>query len=214
MSQTIEIQGRPWQAHELEEIRQWVQQRQGWSRYRLSRGPIVVGVALVAAGPRPPWTMATLTLGQIRQQDVRGFCAVRRSRVTALATERAVHFVAEAGPFKPPRLEGRLCYFGQCIVRDPQNVAEAALFPERDLQGRDLRIFACGVLHDLRVDRCRRRVRNALQDGLVEFQFVGVAAGAVVGKLDRNHVGAANRVHRCARPQRRQSFTVLSRCVR
>ena len=104
-----------------------------WSRYRLSRGPIVVGVALVAAGPRPPWTMATLTLGQIRQQDVGGFCAVRRSRVTALATERAVHFVTEAGPFKPPRLERRLGYFGQCIVRDLQNVAEATLFPEHDL---------------------------------------------------------------------------------
>jgi Druantia protein DruA len=37
MSQSIEIQGRPWQAHELEEIRHWVQQRQRWSRYRLSR---------------------------------------------------------------------------------------------------------------------------------------------------------------------------------
>lgn len=37
MSKTIEIQGRRWQAHQLEELRQWVEENPGWSRYRLSR---------------------------------------------------------------------------------------------------------------------------------------------------------------------------------
>lgn len=37
MSETIELQGRHWQAHELEQIRQWVAAKPGWSRYRLSR---------------------------------------------------------------------------------------------------------------------------------------------------------------------------------
>src|ERR1035437_10932527 len=37
MSETIELQGRAWQARELEQIRQWVEQNPTWSRYRLSR---------------------------------------------------------------------------------------------------------------------------------------------------------------------------------
>src|SRR6266496_247408 len=37
MSETIELQGRAWQARELEQIRQWVAQNPTWSRYRLSR---------------------------------------------------------------------------------------------------------------------------------------------------------------------------------
>ena len=37
MSETIELQGRTWQARELEQIRQWVAQNPTWSRYRLSR---------------------------------------------------------------------------------------------------------------------------------------------------------------------------------
>jgi len=37
MSQTIQLQGRRWQSHELEQIRQWVEQNPTWSRYRLSR---------------------------------------------------------------------------------------------------------------------------------------------------------------------------------
>ena len=37
MSETIELQGRAWQACELEQIRQWVEQNPTWSRYRLSR---------------------------------------------------------------------------------------------------------------------------------------------------------------------------------
>ena len=37
MSETIELQGRAWQTRELEQIRQWVAARPGWSRYRLSR---------------------------------------------------------------------------------------------------------------------------------------------------------------------------------
>jgi len=37
MSETIELQGRTWQARELEQIRQWVEQNSTWSRYRLSR---------------------------------------------------------------------------------------------------------------------------------------------------------------------------------
>lgn len=37
MSETIELQGRAWQARELEQIRQWVEQNPAWSRYRLSR---------------------------------------------------------------------------------------------------------------------------------------------------------------------------------
>jgi hypothetical protein len=37
MSETIEIQGRAWQARELEQIRQWVKENPTWSRYRLSR---------------------------------------------------------------------------------------------------------------------------------------------------------------------------------
>ena len=37
MSETIELQGRVWQARELEQIRQWVAAKPGWSRYRLSR---------------------------------------------------------------------------------------------------------------------------------------------------------------------------------
>ena len=37
MSEPIELQGRTWQASELQQIRQWVDQNPGWSRYRLSR---------------------------------------------------------------------------------------------------------------------------------------------------------------------------------
>jgi hypothetical protein len=37
LSQTIELQGRAWQARELEQIRQWVAENPTWSRYRLSR---------------------------------------------------------------------------------------------------------------------------------------------------------------------------------
>ena len=37
MSETIELQGCAWQAGELEQIRQWVAAKPGWSRYRLSR---------------------------------------------------------------------------------------------------------------------------------------------------------------------------------
>ena len=37
MSETIELQGRAWQACELEQIRQWVAENPTWSRYRLSR---------------------------------------------------------------------------------------------------------------------------------------------------------------------------------
>ncbi len=37
MSETIELQGRAWQACELDQIRQWVAQNPTWSRYRLSR---------------------------------------------------------------------------------------------------------------------------------------------------------------------------------
>ena len=37
MSETIELQGRAWQARELEQIRQWVAENPTWSRYRLSR---------------------------------------------------------------------------------------------------------------------------------------------------------------------------------
>src|ERR1017187_411143 len=37
MSETIELQGRAWQARELEQIRQWVAENPAWSRYRLSR---------------------------------------------------------------------------------------------------------------------------------------------------------------------------------
>ena len=37
MSETIELQGRAWQARELEQIRQWVEENPTWSRYRLSR---------------------------------------------------------------------------------------------------------------------------------------------------------------------------------
>jgi hypothetical protein len=37
MSATIALQGRAWQARELEQIRQWVAQHPTWSRYRLSR---------------------------------------------------------------------------------------------------------------------------------------------------------------------------------
>jgi hypothetical protein len=37
MSQTIPLQGRRWQSHELEQIRQWVEENPAWSRYRLSR---------------------------------------------------------------------------------------------------------------------------------------------------------------------------------
>jgi hypothetical protein len=33
MSETIELQGRAWQACELEHIRQWVAQNPTWSRY-------------------------------------------------------------------------------------------------------------------------------------------------------------------------------------
>src|SRR6185369_1876021 len=82
------------------------------SRYRLPRGPIVVGVALVAAGQRPTGMMAALALGQTRQQDVGGFCVVHRGRMAALATERTVYFVAKGGAFKPPRFERWLRHLG------------------------------------------------------------------------------------------------------
>ena len=37
MSETFELQGRSWQAQQIEEIGQWVSQNPSWSRYRLSR---------------------------------------------------------------------------------------------------------------------------------------------------------------------------------
>jgi hypothetical protein len=37
MNQTIFLQGRHWQSHELQEIGQWVGEHPTWSRYRLSR---------------------------------------------------------------------------------------------------------------------------------------------------------------------------------
>jgi len=37
MSETLELQGRSWQAQQIEEIGQWVSQNPSWSRYRLSR---------------------------------------------------------------------------------------------------------------------------------------------------------------------------------
>ena len=37
MSETLELQGRQWQARQIEEIGQWIRDNPGWSRYRLSR---------------------------------------------------------------------------------------------------------------------------------------------------------------------------------
>ena len=37
MSETLELQGRRWQAQQIEEIGQWITANPGWSRYRLSR---------------------------------------------------------------------------------------------------------------------------------------------------------------------------------
>lgn len=37
MSATFELQGRHWQAQQIQEIGQWVSQNPTWSRYRLSR---------------------------------------------------------------------------------------------------------------------------------------------------------------------------------
>ncbi len=37
MNESIELQGRRWQARQIEEIGQWITANPGWSRYRLSR---------------------------------------------------------------------------------------------------------------------------------------------------------------------------------
>ena len=67
MAESLQIQGRAWSFEQIDQIRQWVLEHPGWSRYRLSRQLCV----------RWPWVRPN---GQLADMAARGFLSKLHQR--------------------------------------------------------------------------------------------------------------------------------------
>jgi hypothetical protein len=129
MSETIELQGRRWQAGELEQIRQWVEQNPTWSRYRLSR-ELCVGWNWVRPNGQLADMAARSFLNKLHERALIQLPPCRRA-----SPNRMKHRRLECVPVDSSPLAGELGQLGTLelheVSRDPSRRAVSGL-PQPD----------------------------------------------------------------------------------
>ena len=148
MSETIELQGRTWQACELEQIRQWVAANPTWSRYRLSR-ELCVGWNWVRPNGQLADMAARSFLNKLHQRGWIELPACRRESPNRMKHRRLAWVAVDARP-----VAGGLATLGPLalheVSRDPARraVFETLLATEHYLSyrspvGENLKYLLC-----------------------------------------------------------------------
>src|SRR3974390_535350 len=97
MSETIELQGRAWQAHGLKQTRRWVAARPGWSRYRLSR-ELCQGWNWVRPNGQLADMAARSFLNKLHQRGVLQLPPCRRASPNRMKHRRLQHVQIDSSP--------------------------------------------------------------------------------------------------------------------